>query len=1489
VHASGKISEIYGAEFAPQDGFARQCRMPEPPLLLADRVVGLDAEPATMGLGTIWTETDITADAWYLHDDRIPAGVLIESGQADLMLISYLGIDLQHDGDRVYRLLGCTLTYHGDLPRSGETIRYDIHVDGHAKHGDVRLFFFHYDCFTTDDNGEHGLGRPILSVREGQAGFFTDAELEDSAGVLWTPEEQEVVENPRLDAPPIAVPARSFSRDEVHALAEGRPWDCFGPSFDVCKPHVWTPRFQTERMFFLNGQTTFDPQGGPWRRGYLKCVVNIEADEWYFDGHFKNDPCMPGTLMFEGCLQAMAFYLTAMGVTAKRDGWRFQPVTEEPFELKCRGQVDPGTKLLTYEIFVEEFIAGPTPTLYADLLCTSDGLKAFHARRVGLQLVPDWPVSRLPQLVERFPDADVKQLLDGNFTDPVPVAEADGFRFGYHSMVACAWGKPSDAFGPMYARYDGGAHVARLPGEPYHFMTRTTRIDGEIGSFRAGNSIVIEYDVPPDAWYFRENDCDTMPFCVFLEAALQPCGWLACFVGSTLTSDDPLFFRNLDGTGTMLAEIVPTAGTLRTAVTLTNISRSGPMIIQSFDVDCFVGDTKVYALKTVFGFFPAEALANQVGLPCKDADFALLTEPCDVHIDLKGRPDEFFAGAPKLPDPRLCLLDRLTGWWPEGGAQGLGRLRGEKDVDPSEWYFKAHFYTDPVQPGSLGIEALIRLLQLGCMLKGLGEGMDNPRFEPLRIGEEMSWKYRGQVIPTNKLVQSTLDIVEQGEDERGPYLVAEGSLWVDGKRIYEVKKMGMRVVDGGPEGPSSGALPPSRPGGKEASASVRTLDPAVDTWLGDHRPTFTVPSVPMMGVAELLAEAVPGTVTGLKDVRVTGWLTVEEPRRLRTETQPATGGTKVTLFDADSGEALAEGTVLTGDYAEAPAPTPVSGTAPVADPYASGHLFHGPAFQLLSGLERGPGVARGTLDASKQAVPVGRLHPALLDAATHLVPHDELAAWGADVPADRVAYPALLRKLTVHGPAPTGPVQATARLLGQVGELVRLGLEWVSEGRVWATAELLEMPFPKGPIGSAPAAERMAFLRDGRFSSAVRLSEDIDGQTVLDASKVRASDWLPGTVAATYGTAEPREIALKEHLAHNSAGAGGGLHPRALPAGLPLLAPTVAVSEDGDTVRVEGPVQLDLGPVKDWWADWFGQTSWPTEDLYYGLIEQFVRHVFVEDPAAFAAIQGRPALFLANHQTAVESLVFSIVASALIGTPTVTVAKVEHKQTWLGQLIRHGFSWPGVEDPQVITYFDRDDKASLIGIIHELHAGLAGGTKSAMVHVEGTRSFDCTQPVSIMTGKFIDLALEAGVPIVPVAFAGGLPREPLETRTEFPVGFGKQDLYLGRPLLPEELVSLPYGERKKRVLAGINATGPDCAHEQPLPGDPDLARAVAGLVAETGATEEHATLLALLQRRPEVCPQTRRLLEAVARGETELGDSPEDQWLSVVARWFRPS
>ncbi len=275
IHASGLISEVFGPSFKIQDGYRRQVRMPEPPLLLSDRVVSLIGEPGGMGVGSIITETDVTADAWYLHQGRMPAGITIEAGQADLMLISWLGVDSLNRGDRVYRLLGCDLSFHGNLPRVGETLRYDIHVDSHASHADVRIFFFHYDCTSGAERR--------LTVRNGQAGFFTDEELAGSEGILWVPEtgSHTPQENARLDSSPQTTSRRSFDIEHLRAFAEGRTFDCFGNGFERTFTHSRTPRTQTSRMQLLQRVPVFDPEGGPWKRGYLRAEWTVRSDDWF--------------------------------------------------------------------------------------------------------------------------------------------------------------------------------------------------------------------------------------------------------------------------------------------------------------------------------------------------------------------------------------------------------------------------------------------------------------------------------------------------------------------------------------------------------------------------------------------------------------------------------------------------------------------------------------------------------------------------------------------------------------------------------------------------------------------------------------------------------------------------------------------------------------------------------------------------------------------------------------------------------------------------------------------------------------------------------------------------------------------------------------------------------------------------------------------------------------------------------------------------------
>ncbi|MEZ4459122.1 MAG: 1-acyl-sn-glycerol-3-phosphate acyltransferase [bacterium] len=390
----------------------------------------------------------------------------------------------------------------------------------------------------------------------------------------------------------------------------------------------------------------------------------------------------------------------------------------------------------------------------------------------------------------------------------------------------------------------------------------------------------------------------------------------------------------------------------------------------------------------------------------------------------------------------------------------------------------------------------------------------------------------------------------------------------------------------------------------------------------------------------------------------------------------------------------------------------------------------------------------------------------------------------------------------------------------------------------------------------------------------------IEGQTAtLDIDDVNATDWLPGTVHAIYGTRDPAEIVVKEHIA-----ATHHVHPHIVPAGLPLQRFDLEVSRDDGLVISTGDAHgtLDITPVREFWTKWFNREPWPVEDMYYGLIERFVNRVILTDPAAFEAQRGKSLLYLGNHQVGVESLLFSIIASGLNEVPTVTLAKIEHKETWLGRLIDLCFRYPGVADPKVITFFDRDDKQSLPNIIKELAAEMMGPGRSVMVHVEGTRSLTCRTPVEKMSGAFIDMALGVNAPVVPIRFVGGLPVDPLETRLEFPVGMGRQDIYIGRPILPEELNGMPYGDRKKVVVNAINALGPSNAIETPLPGDPAFDARVNAYLTSHDVSHEHATLATVLTEQKDTTEAVKRVLGASAASELNDG-SPEGVWLEELA------
>ncbi|PRC42758.1 hypothetical protein C6A85_000000108845 [Mycobacterium sp. ITM-2017-0098] len=316
-------------------------------------------------------------------------------------------------------------------------------------------------------------------------------------------------------------------------------------------------------------------------------------------------------------------------------------------------------------------------------------------------------------------------------------------------------------------------------------MSRIISVDSPPGVPTPGGTVVAEYDVPADAWYFEAGGSATVPLSVLIEILLQPCGWLSSYNGFAANRPDDVVFRNLDGTDVVLHKPAVT-GTLRVKSSLSRFAEGAGSTIVFFDVVCTQGDDVVMTMKTAFGFFSPEALKNQVGLRVKPGALEALSASAPVSL-----PYAEISGAPTLAAGRLQVIDRVN-FWPGGGEAGLGRLVAEYDVHPEAWFFKAHFFQDPVQPGSLGLEAMQQAARAASRLAGLaGEGS---AFEPVAVGQTFSWKFRGQVVPTNTRTRSEIEIVSATTDDRGVLIVFKGAFWVDDLCIYSTDTMGVRVI-----------------------------------------------------------------------------------------------------------------------------------------------------------------------------------------------------------------------------------------------------------------------------------------------------------------------------------------------------------------------------------------------------------------------------------------------------------------------------------------------------------------------------------------------------------------------------------------------------------------------------------------------------------------------------------------------------------------------
>ncbi|MCP4691155.1 MAG: type I polyketide synthase, partial [Desulfobacterales bacterium] len=695
--AIGSAARVLGPDFAEIDGYDVRVRLPDEPLMLVDRILSVEGEKRSLGPGSLVTEHDVLPGAWYLDGGKAPVCISVEAGQADLFLCAYMGIDFEARGKRSYRLLDARVAFHRGLPEPGDVIRYHIEIEKFIRQGETWLFFFNFTGAID--------GRPLITMTNGCAGFFTDKEIRESGGIL--PADDDV------DAPPGVRPPdwkelaplsrESYDADALDALRRGDLAGCFGEPFKGMRL-AESLRLPGGRLKLIDRVLLLDPHGGRFKLGVIRAEADIHPDDWFLTCHFKDDMVMPGTLMYECCAHTLRVLLQRLGWVTDKIGVCHEPVIGVRSVLKCRGPVTPKTRRVVYEVELKEIGYGPEPYVVADAHMYADDHYIVYFQDITTRMTG---VDR--EEIERGWERrrDEKRAVK---TD----VEPSGVLFDYDRLLEFALGSPARAFGAPYQPFERGRFIARLPNPPYLFISRVLQGEPKPWELKPGGWITAQFDVREDGWYFQADRSGVMPFSVLLEIALQPCGWLAAYAGSALRSEKDLRFRNLGGEAVQRREIFPDAGSLTVRARLTRASEAGDMIIEGFDFQVLQDRAVLYEGKTDFGFFTEDALAQQVGVRGADdqawrPDPAGLKDagPAPLEDEPPYTPDEAAAMGPwKTPRPGLAMpgrairmIDEIECLIPDGGPHGLGFIRGVKHVDPAEWFFKAHFFQDPVCPG----------------------------------------------------------------------------------------------------------------------------------------------------------------------------------------------------------------------------------------------------------------------------------------------------------------------------------------------------------------------------------------------------------------------------------------------------------------------------------------------------------------------------------------------------------------------------------------------------------------------------------------------------------------------------------------------------------------------------------------------------------------------------------------------------------------------
>ena len=360
--------------------------------------------------------------------------------------------------------------------------------------------------------------------------------------------------------------------------------------------------------------------------------------------------------------------------------------------------------------------------------------------------------------------------------------------FSKQQLEEFAIGSIARCFGPRFKELDQ-RKTPRLPNGRLLLVDRVIQITGTQMDLSQPASIVTEFDIQSEAWFLQSNPYQGIPLAILMEIALQPCGFLSAYLGTSLMIPAANnIFRNLDGWIQLSPPADLRGNTITSKVMLTRTINGGGVYIQAYRFELSSNDRVFLCGETTFGYFTQPMMDEQSGLGQKEdhQDWIIPSEARGNFLEIQK----------VLTDERSytekALLDQIDSIWfdPNGGSQKLGKIVCLKKIDGDEWFFADHFYQDPVMPGSLGVEIIPRALAAVLQKTNPGLNLNSAHIE-IPEEKQLRWKYRGQVLPSNKKMQVEIVIKEQAVFEEDIRVTADANFWVDDLWIYSVENLSM--------------------------------------------------------------------------------------------------------------------------------------------------------------------------------------------------------------------------------------------------------------------------------------------------------------------------------------------------------------------------------------------------------------------------------------------------------------------------------------------------------------------------------------------------------------------------------------------------------------------------------------------------------------------------------------------------------------------------